>query len=184
MQKDHLKFLVTIAISTLIHSSLSAQLRIGVDKPDPIDTVNLSVTKNVTSFLEQQKVHKAIAYFTFISETDRKAKTKQLEKLSKDIKKIKVKTKVLFQTSYKNYKDSFNIDQVIYYNEDGRFYLFELFFLKGDVSSKIVDIFIKDPTALEKKRKEINQFRKKNPNIPQPPQNLPPGVYIKERNSE
>jgi len=182
MRKEYLRILVIIVIFTLTHSSLLAQLGINVDKPDPIDTINLNVTKNVTNLLEQQKVNKAIAYFKFKSEKDREITTKQLEKLSKDIQPIKLKTKVLFQTSYRNYKDSFNIDQVIYYNEEGRFYLFELFFLKGDASSKIMDIFIKDPTALEKKRKEISEFRKKNPDIPQPPQSLPPGVYIKERN--
>ncbi len=182
MQKNYLKLLLIIAIGMLTHSSLSAQLIIEVDKSDPIDTVNLSITKNVTSLLEQQQIHKAITYFRFKSEVDRKTATKQLERLSKDIQPIKAKTKVLYQTSYKNYKDSFNIDQVIYYNEEGRFYLFELFFLKGDASSKIVDIFVKDPTVLEKKRKQVNEFRKKNPNIPQPPQTLPPGVYIKERN--
>ena len=182
MRKNYLKLLTIIAPCILVHSSLCAQLRISGDKPDPIDTINLNVSKNVTSLLEQQKIDKAIAYFKFKSETDRKTITRQLEKLSKDIQLIKAKTKVLFQTSYKNYKDSFNIDQVIYYNEQGRFCLFELFFLKGDASSKIVDVFIKDPSALEKKRQELREFRKKNPNIPQPPQSLPPGVYIKESN--
>lgn len=102
--------------------------------------------------------------------------------MAKDIQQIKGKTQKLIQTSFKNYKDSFNIAQVIYYNKEGRFYLFELFFLKGDPNSKVVDIFLKDPVALEKKRNEINEFKKKNPSIPQPPDDLPPGVYIKERN--
>jgi hypothetical protein len=182
MRKELLKILVTLVICALIHSSLLAQLRINLEKPDPNDTINLKMTKNVANLLEQKKVNKAIAYFKFRSEKDQEIIIKQLGKLSKDIQLIKLKTKVLFQTSYKNYKDSFNIDQVIYYNENGRFCLFELFFLKDDASSKVVGIFIKDPVVLKEKRKEISEFRKKNPDIPQPPESLPPGIYIKERN--
>jgi hypothetical protein len=168
-------------IFTLAHSCLTAQ-PVKVDLPDKIDTINLNVTKSIAGLLEQQKVNKAIAYFKFRSEKDRKAITSQLEKIAKDIQPIKQKTKVLFQTSFRNYKDSFNIDQVIYFNEEGRYYLFELFFLKGDASSKVVDLFLKDPAVLEKNRKTTSELKKKNPGIPQPPQSLPPGVYIKEIN--
>jgi hypothetical protein len=178
MVKSHFK-IILIGIMSLVQSGATAQLRINAGKPDPMDSINLNVTRKVAALLEEQKVNKAISYFNFQTDAARKNITKQLGKISKDLQPIKAKAKVLFYNSYKNYKDSFNIDQVIYYNDEGRFYLFELFFLKADASSKVVNVFVKDPIALEKKRKEISEFKKKNPNISQPPQLFNIGANVK-----
>lgn len=183
MQRDYFKLVFILILSFCIHAAVTAQLKVTVVNPDPLDSVNLSVTRKIVNLLEQQKVTRAAAYFKFKSESDRKNITKQLKKLSGHIRAVKAKTKTRIQTSFKNYKDSFNIDQVVYYNKEGRFYLFELFFLKNDTHSKVVDIFIKDLAALERERIEISEFRKKNPDIPLPPSYLPPGLYMKERNN-
>ncbi len=182
MQKKYLKALLITGICALAISPLSAQIRVNVQQSDFIESKNLNVARQVAAFLEQQKVEKTISFFRFKSGLERKARAKQLQKLSKDIQPIKANTKLLVQTSYKNFKDSFNIVRIVYYNDQGRFCLFELFFLNKDISSKVVDVFIKDPIALEKKRKEISAFKKKNPNVSLPPESLPPGVYMKENN--
>ena len=181
MHRDHIK-IILIGIATLVQLGVKAQLKIDVGNPDPADSVNLDITRKVVALLEQQNISKAISYFKFRTDEERKNMVNQLKEISKDLQLLKPNTKVFFQTSYKNYKDSFNINQAIFYNDEGRYYLFELFFSKADTSSKVVNVFVKDPALLEKKRNELAEFRKKNPGVPLPPQSLPPGVYKKENN--
>jgi hypothetical protein len=162
--------------------ALQSQQTITLAKSDKIDSINLRVTHEIVKLLEERITIKATLYLRLKSSIDQKSLIKKLERVSKDIQPIKAKTRILVQNSYKNYLDSFNICQVVYYNDEGRFYLFELFFLKGDVSSKIVDIFIKDLLVLKKERDLLREFRRKNPNTSQPPLQLPPGIYVKEKN--
>ena len=180
MRRNRLTFIGTVFINILIQTKAVCQLEIS--KPTSLDSLNISVSKKIMVLLEQQRVQTAISFFRFKSKFDSTKIYKQLKKASKDIQVFKTKTNRLVQTSFKDYDDSLNIEQVLYYNNEGRFYLYELFFLKDDNSSKVVDLFVKDPAVLAKVRRKIAEFKRKNPDIPQPPESLPPGIYIKEHN--
>ena len=164
-----------------LHFTSIAQERFYPQKSDAIDSFNQNVTAKIIQLLKEKNPNEATAYFRFGSDDQKRMITSQLKKISIELQPIKAKTKELLQTSFKDYKDSFNMSQVIFYNnEEGPFYLIEFFFLKNDSSFKVVNIWVKDPAALAKKRKELTEYKKKNPGLHPPPQHLPPGVFMKE----
>src|ERR1700704_2077136 len=153
MKRNKLTCMGILFISMLIQTKSVCQL--NINKPTRLDSLNINVSKKIMALLEQQKVQTALSFFTFRSKSDGNNIFKQLRKASKDIQVFKTKTSRLVQTSFKNYNGSFNIDQVIYYNSKGQFYLYELFFLKDDNSSRVVDLFVKDPAVLAQLRRKI-----------------------------
>jgi len=182
MKSTYLKIPIVFVFIFLL-SDLSAQ-PMQMPKLDGLDSMNLSVTNKVFALLEQKKVNDALKYFEFKDASHKNSISAHLGKISNDLQLIKSTAKFAAQRSYKNYSDSFNIDRIAYYDNYGYFYLFELFYLKNDSFSKVVDIFIKDPIGLAKSRQKEIDFRKKNTDAPPPPPlTLPPGLWFKERNN-
>jgi hypothetical protein len=154
----------------------------GTHQGESIDTLNVRTSRRVLNLLSVGKAEKAFQLFNIQGRVAQKEIRKELERVSNDIRKINSKTESLVQVSYRNYKDSFNINRVLLFNRDGQYYLFELFYQAGDRSSYVVGLFVKDPAALARKRKQVADFRKGSPDLPMPPQSLPPRVYITESN--
>lgn len=178
--KRFYSFLLLLSIFFIISCRIQAQ---DSKKSSVIsDSVLISNTVVLKKLLEEKKTKNAMRFFYYGSIADSLKTLAQLKKIANEIEGIRSKTKSIQQITYKQYKNRFTIVTVLYYNNEGRFYLYELFYEADGLSKKVQDIFIKDPIVLSREREKHKAAKKENPNLVFPPHLNPPGIYIKESN--